>query len=80
MNQDLIEAEMIRTAVYHLQYGTGTNPKAHRILYPEDATVEFPEFNPERAAQVIAFVSIPAIIHGSERVLTHAIYDGDTIH
>jgi len=75
------ESLMIRMATANLQYGTtGIGSKRHRILYPEKAMVEFPAFNPERAVQPIAIVSMPAMVNTKEVTLSHAIYDGDQIY
>jgi len=73
MNQDLIESEMIKTATRNLQ-------KSGRILYPEQASVQFPEFDPCRAVQPIAVVQMPAIINCKEVILSHSICDGDSIY
>ncbi len=53
--------------------------KKNHILYPEKATVEFPEFDPCRAEIPIAIVRIPAIIDMKETTLTHIIRHNDLI-
>lgn len=64
---------MINTAMFHLK-------SKKNIIFPEKAKVTFPDFDPCRAVNIIAIVSIPAIINMKETVLTHIIKDGDKIY
>ena len=65
--------QFIKTAQFNLQ--TNSN-----ILYPELATVSIREFDPCKAVQVIATVSMPAIINMKEVILSYSICEGDKIY
>ena len=65
--------EFISTAKSNLQ-------SKYNILYPELASVSLREFDPCKAVQVIATVSMPAIINAKEIILSHSICDGDQIY
>ncbi len=73
MDKNQIENEMIKVACGELQ---GT-VRSGRILYSEQATVSYPDFNPCRAYQPIARVDIPALNNMEEVTLTHYIYDSE---
>jgi len=65
------EQEFIKTAATHFGiYNKGA------MLFPEEAIVTFPAFDPCKAVQVVARVDIPAIINMGTRILTHCILDG----
>jgi len=51
-----------------------------RVLAPaNEATVEFPDFNPFLPVQVVAFVRWPATVGMRQVVLTHAVMDGAAV-
>ena len=51
-----------------------------RVLAPaSEAVVTYPEFDPCRAAKIIARVDWPAIVNCREVICTHFICDGDHI-
>ena len=63
----------IKTAQFNLQSN-------YNVLYPELATVTIRDFDPHKAVQVIATVSMPAIINMKEVNLSYSICEGDKIY
>ena len=74
VEQGQIEQRMIEVARGAIQ-----SRDRRRILYPELATVEYPDFDPCRASQPVAIVHMPAIVNCVERTFVHMIEDGDRI-
>ena len=69
----MTENEAKKIAFFHLN-------RSFRILMPAaEATVTFPEFNPFRAANIIARVDWPAIVAFRSVTCTHFICDGDAV-
>ena len=68
--------QVIRTATVEIQafYGRAA------ILFPEEAVVEWHDFNPFHAVQSIATVKVPGIWHCKERTFIHTIIDGDRVN
>ena len=64
---------MIKRAKFHLQ-------SKYNILFPEQAQVSYPDFDPCRANPPVAIVHMPAIINTKEVVLTHCIHEDDQIY
>ncbi len=64
------ERRMVLLATKELQY---KNPRA--VLYPEEATVYYPTFDPRRASQPLAIISVPAIINMAGTVLKYNIME-----
>jgi hypothetical protein len=71
------DTQLINHAVKQLQYSNSAATR--RILFPEEATVTYPEFNPFSSAQIIAIVHIPGIINGKEHLFQYHITDGERI-
>lgn len=47
------------------------------ILFPEQSTFDYPDFNPYRAVQTVISVNVPAIVNMHERVLTFNLSEND---
>jgi hypothetical protein len=74
-----VEYEMVSTACDILQRSFTGIYLPNRTLFPEQATIRYPDFNPDKIRQIIAVVNIPAIVSGRRMVLSHPICDGDCI-
>jgi hypothetical protein len=66
---------MLRHAYKQLQYANSAATR--RILFPEEATVSYPDFNPFKAVQVVAIVHIPGIINMKEHLFQYHIMDNE---
>lgn len=74
-NSTLTETD--RLLIHHAYTRLNT---PHVVLMPEStATITYPAFNPFRAVEVIAVVSIKAVVRMREVVLTYSITDGEKI-
>lgn len=65
--QDFIDAAVRE---YYSKRGTQSH-----VLYPENANVVIPEFDPCRVRQPIAIVEMPAIVNCAEKTVRVNIYE-----
>ena len=68
-----MKSTIIKTAVFNLQ-------NINNVLFPEEARIKYRNFDPCKAVQVIATVSMPAIINMKQVTLKHHICEGDKIY
>lgn len=47
------------------------------VIFWEDAKVSYPDFNPYRAKNPIAIVTIPVLRNFKDVLILHEIYEGD---
>ena len=71
-----LEAAMVRTAKIILH---DRRWKRNRVLFPEQAQVEYPDFDPCRAQQIIAIVTIPAIVNMKNAILSVSFHEDDQV-